>query len=75
MTESNSQKATPMKRVFKLGGKILPDPNPKMNPEQVKTFLAAQHPELLTAGIGSPVQDLKAGTVTIEFIVSYGRKG
>ncbi len=64
-----------MKRLFKFGGKTLQDPNPKMNPEQVKTFLAAQHPELLTAGIGSPVQDLKAGTVTIEFIVSYGRKG
>ena len=67
--------ARPMKRVFKFDGKVLDDPNPKSTPEQVKTFYAPTYPELLNAGIGSPVTDLQAGTVTIEFIKSFGRKG
>ena len=64
-----------LKRVFKFDGKPLEDPNPKSTPEQVKTFYAPSHPELLNAGIGSPVTDLQAGTITIEFIKSFGRKG
>lgn len=67
--------AKPMKRVFKFDGRVLDDPNPDMSPEQVKNFYAPHHAELLNAGIGSPVTDLKAGTITIEFIKSYGRKG
>lgn len=68
-------KAKAMQRIFKFNGKILPDPNPAMTPEQVKGFYAPRHPELLNAGIGSPVQDLTAGTETTEFIKNYGRKG
>ncbi|KQR25542.1 PRTRC system protein C [Deinococcus sp. Leaf326] len=64
-----------IKRLFKFDGKTLDDPNPSSTPEQVKAFYAPAHPELLTAGIGSPVTDLKAGTSTIEFIKSFGRKG
>ncbi len=64
-----------MKRLFVFGSKKLADPNPNMSPEQVKQFYATDHPELLTAGIGSPKEDLKAGTVTYEFITNYGRKG
>ena len=62
-------------RVFKFGSTTLSDPNPQMTPEQVRDFYAPQHPALLNAGIGSPVTDLKAGTVTTEFITNYGRKG
>jgi PRTRC genetic system protein C len=67
--------AQALKRVFKFDGKVLDDPNPTMTPEQVKAFYAPQHPELATAGIGSPVTELKAATVTTEFIKNYGRKG
>ena len=73
MTET--PQARVMKRAFKFDGKVLDDPNPKMTPEQVKQFYSTQYPELLTAGIGSPVEDLKAGTLTIELIKQYGRKG
>lgn len=75
MPEQTSGQAQALTRVFKYDGKTLDDPNPKMTPEQVKSFYAPQYPELATAGIGSPVTDLKAGTVTVEFIKSYGRKG
>lgn len=75
-TELKPQEAVQaLKRVFKFDGKVLADPNPDMTPEQVKGFYAPQHPELTTAGIGTPVTDLKAGTVTTEFIKNYGRKG
>ncbi|MCD0160700.1 PRTRC system protein C [Deinococcus sp. 14RED07] len=62
-------------RKFEFDGHTLADPNPKMTPEQVKQFYVPTHPELTTAGIGSPVTDLKAGTITITFIKNYGRKG
>ncbi|ULH18111.1 PRTRC system protein C (plasmid) [Deinococcus sp. KNUC1210] len=72
---SETPQARVMKRVFKFDGKVLDDPNPTMSPEQVKQFYSPTYPELLTAGIGSPVEDLKTGTVTIELIKQYGRKG
>lgn len=72
---SENTQPTTLKRIFKFGGQTLADPHPEMSPEQVKSFYAPHHAELLNAGIGSPVTDLKAGTVTIEFIKSYGRKG
>ncbi|GGR13411.1 PRTRC system protein C [Deinococcus ruber] len=72
---TQTPQAQVMKRVFKFDGKVLEDPNPKMTPEQVKQFYSQTYPELLTAGIGSPVEDLKAGTFTIELIKHYGRKG
>ena len=74
MSEPNPQ-ATTLKRVFKFNGQTLADPHPDMTPEQVKNFYAPHHAELLNAGIGSPVTDLNAVTVTTEFIKSYGRKG
>ncbi|GGS03402.1 PRTRC system protein C [Deinococcus sedimenti] len=75
MTNPTPGQPQALKRVFKFGDQVLDDPNPNMTPEQVKGFYAPQHPELTTAGIGSPVTDLKAGTVTTEFIKNYGRKG
>ncbi|CAM3906920.1 PRTRC system protein C [Deinococcus frigens] len=67
--------ASTARRAFKHGSVVLTDPNPDMTPEQVKTFYATQHPELLNAGVGSPETDLKAGTVTYTFVANYGRKG
>jgi PRTRC genetic system protein C len=32
----------------------LPDPNPKLSPEEVKTLFAAQYPELATTAINGP---------------------
>jgi PRTRC genetic system protein C len=75
MSDSVSTPVQPLQRRFKFDGQTLEDPNPKLTPEQVKEFYAPRHPELTTAGIGSPVTDLVKGTITVEFIKSYGRKG
>ncbi len=42
-------KLTSMTRVFVSGGAKLPNPNPNMTFEEVRTFYAAQYPELATA--------------------------
>ncbi len=75
MTQKKQAQATVARRLFKHNQTTLADPNPDMTPEQVKTFYATSHPELLNAGIGSPQTDLLAGTVTYTFITNYGRKG
>jgi PRTRC genetic system protein C len=75
MPQDKTGQAQALTRVFKFDGKVLDDPNPNFTAEQVKSFYAPQHPELATAGIGSPVTDLKAQTITTEFIKNYGRKG
>jgi PRTRC genetic system protein C len=36
-------------RIFNYHGRILPDPDPKMSPDQVRLFFANAHPELLNA--------------------------
>lgn len=75
MDTDNGTSLRPIKRIFQVGNKVLDDPNPAMSPEAVRNFYAPQHAELLNAGIGSPKEDLAAGTLTYEFVVSMGRKG
>jgi len=42
---------TAVTRQFLYGGRVLPDPNPSMSPEEVKGFYAGVHPELLNAAV------------------------
>ena len=63
----------PVQRVFKWQGKNLTDPNPKLGPAQVKTILAAHHPQLTSADIEGP--ELKDGKEVYKFVLRTGTKG
>lgn len=45
---------TPMSRLFQFQGIRLPDPNPTMSVDEVKSLYAAQYPELATAVVNGP---------------------
>ncbi len=45
---------TKMTRVFQFNGIRLPDPNPAMSVDEVKSLYAAQYPELATAAVNGP---------------------
>jgi len=46
--------ASPLKRYFAFQGLKLPDPNPTLTPEEVRSFYSAQYPDLATASITGP---------------------
>jgi PRTRC genetic system protein C len=52
--ESMAVTVTKMVRVFEFCGIRLPDPNEAMSVDEVKTFYAAQYPELATAVVNGP---------------------
>lgn len=64
---------TPLKRKFLFGSISIPDPNPNMTPEEVRTFLAPQYPEITTAALTGP--DATGGTLTYHFSKAIGTKG
>ena len=47
-------KLTKMVREFRFGGAKLPDPNPQMDVEQVRSIYATQFPEMATAALTGP---------------------
>lgn len=63
----------PLKRKFYFGSLSIPDPNPNMTPEDVRTFLAPQYPEITTATLTGP--DATGGTLTYTFSKAIGTKG
>jgi PRTRC genetic system protein C len=46
--------ASPLTRSFSFLGLKLPDPNPKLTAEEVRSFYSAQYPDLATAAITGP---------------------
>jgi PRTRC genetic system protein C len=64
---------TAVNRTFLYGGRTLPDPDPRMNTEEVKQFYAAIHPELLNASVEGGEFD--GETQTWRFERSVGTKG
>lgn len=44
-------------RVFRFGSINLPDPNPNLTPEEIKSLYAANYPLLEMASIGEPFVD------------------
>ena len=62
-----------IERTFKYKGRILPDPNPTLSPEQVKQFHAQDNPELTSAAIEGP--ETKRGTRIYTFVKQTGTKG
>lgn len=63
----------PVIRSFRFNKRVLPDPNPRLTPEQVKDLYAAQFPELASAAIEGP--ELKDGQQVYGFVRQVGTKG
>lgn len=63
----------PVTRTFRFNKRVLPDPNPRLTPAQVKDLYAAQFPELASAAIEGP--ELKGGQQIYSFARQVGTKG
>ena len=63
----------PVTRSFKVGNRVLPDPNPNLTPEAVKDLYAAQYPELASAAVEGP--ELRNGQQVYTFPRQVGTKG
>ena len=63
----------PVTRSFRFNKRVLPDPNPRLSPAQVKDLYAAQFPELASAAIEGP--ELKDGQQVYSFARQVGTKG
>ena len=61
-----------IQRVFKYNGITLPDPNPSMSVDAVKTVFAAQYPELAAAESSA---EFKGNQQIITFQKVVGHKG
>lgn len=66
-------KATPIVRVFKVNGRTLPDPDPKLDPEQVRGVLAAAEPSVASAVLQGPT--FENGRQVYAFTSAVGTKG
>ncbi len=64
---------TPAVREFSYLGIRLPDPNPQLSADEVKTLFSAQYPELATAAINGP--EAVGGKLRYEFLRALGSKG
>jgi PRTRC genetic system protein C len=64
---------TPAIRTFAYSSITLPDPNPKLSPEEVKAIYSAQYPELVTAAINGP--ETVGEKLRYEFVRAIGAKG
>ncbi len=54
--------AKALSRSFTCNGVKLPDPDPRITPEEVKTIYSHQYPELATAAVTGP--EIVAGEVS-----------
>jgi len=64
---------TTLSREFTYNGVKLPDPNPNMTPEEVRTVYTNQYPDLATASITGPEAD--GGKLRYSFVRAIGTKG
>jgi PRTRC genetic system protein C len=63
-----------VRRIFKLNGTELADPNPGMTPEEVrKMYAASGYPMLTNASITGPT--IQGSTHVFEFKAAVGTKG
>ncbi len=58
---------------FSYNGVKLPDPDPKMAPEEVKAAYSHQYPELATAAITGP--EASGEQLVYSFVRAIGTKG
>lgn len=62
-----------LERSFTYNGLVLPDPDPRLTPEQVRDVYAATYPEITTAAVEGP--DASGGTLHFKFTRAIGTKG
>jgi PRTRC genetic system protein C len=62
-----------MSRSFIYNGVKLPDPDPRMTPEEVKNIYSNQYPELTTAAITGP--EGSGDHLLYSFVRAIGTKG
>lgn len=65
--------AKPLSRSFTYNGVKLPDPDPRMTAEEVKSLYSHQYPELATAAITGPAAC--GEHLQYSFIRAIGTKG
>jgi PRTRC genetic system protein C len=70
---SNPLAATPVVRVFSYNGRVLPDPDPELSPERVKTHYATIYPDLTNATVSGG--GFEGGQQVYAFQRSIGTKG
>lgn len=59
-----------LKRVFKFNGVNLPDPNPTLPVDMVRSVYAAQYPELASAAVQTEIKGSKQ-LITFETVVTH----
>lgn len=62
-----------LSRSFTYNGMKLPDPDPRMTPEEVKIIYSHQYPELATAAITGP--EASGEHLQYSFVRAIGTKG
>jgi len=62
-----------LSRNFTYNGVKLPDPDPRMTPEEVKTIYGQQYPELATAATTGP--EASGEQLQYSFVRAIGTKG
>jgi PRTRC genetic system protein C len=62
-----------MSRNFSYNGVKLPDPDPRLTAEEVKTIYSNQYPELATAAITGP--ETSGENLQYSFVRAIGTKG
>ena len=65
--------AKPLSRTFTYNGVKLPDPDPRMTPEEVKSLYSHQYPELAIAAISGP--EASGDQMQYSFVRAIGTKG
>jgi len=60
-------------RVFRYSGLILPDPDPRLDLESVRSMYAATYPEITTAALTGP--EAVDGKLVYTFTKAIGTKG
>lgn len=68
-----SLQITGLKREFRMGSRVLSDPNKQMSPEDVMAFYAGTYPELTTSTCHGPKID--GDKAVYEFKSVVGTKG
>ena len=63
----------PLSRVFEFNGVRLPDPDPKLSVEDVRTLYAQQFPDIATAAITGP--EAVGDKLRYQFTRAIGSKG
>jgi len=63
----------PLCRIFEFHGVRLPDPDPKLSPEEVRNLYAYQYPDLATASISGP--EAVGDKLRYSFVLAIGTKG